>query len=158
MAEVRLYELMDEAAAAKPAPATVTFGQAVDEWLRYLEQEKGVAERTLSTNRGAARARLIPFFGDDTPLAEKVKIDFADSDFNFLTVEEVLALARAARASRTPPCTSPPPSPGSGSASCGRCGSRAWISSTPPSGCGGTCRSAQRGRRGRRAGSRVRCR
>jgi hypothetical protein len=36
----------------------------------YLEQEKQVAELTLGTNRGAVRARLIPFFGKDTPIGE----------------------------------------------------------------------------------------
>lgn len=29
--------------------------------LRYIEQAKQVAEKTLITNRGAVRARLIPF-------------------------------------------------------------------------------------------------
>src|SRR5918992_4876568 len=58
MAEVELHRLMDEEATAKPARASVTFAAACDEWLRYLEQEKGVAERTLGTNRGAVRARL----------------------------------------------------------------------------------------------------
>ena len=47
-------------------PGTATFGQACDEWLRYLEQEKQVAELTLQTDRGAVRARLVPFFGKDT--------------------------------------------------------------------------------------------
>jgi integrase len=47
-----------------------TFGAACREWLRYLEHEEQVAERTLMTDRGAASARLIPFFGEDTPIRE----------------------------------------------------------------------------------------
>lgn len=68
MAEVELQSIMD-AAGTSPA-STVTFAAAADEWLRYLEHEKGVAERTLGTNQGAVRARLIPFFGADTPVTE----------------------------------------------------------------------------------------
>jgi integrase len=70
MAEVELRRIMDEAATAKPASAAVTFGQACDEWLRYSEHEKQVAEKTMITNRGAVRARLVPFFGRDTPLSD----------------------------------------------------------------------------------------
>lgn len=125
-----------------------------DTWARS-EHEKHVAERTLGTNTGAVRARLVPFFGADTPIVnistekideyrahtlmvggahgrplkpstvardmtnlsaifkrairkrwiaespytdcERIKLDYSDSDFNFLTVEEVFAIARAAQ-------------------------------------------------------------
>lgn len=69
MAEVELHRILDEAASAKPG-STVTFREACAEWLRYIEQEKQVAEKTLITNRGAVRARLIPYFGEDTPIRE----------------------------------------------------------------------------------------
>jgi integrase len=68
MAEVELQRIMGEGGHGPGAmPA---FGAACEEWLRYLEQEKGVSERTLATNRGAVRARLVPFFGKDTPIGE----------------------------------------------------------------------------------------
>jgi hypothetical protein len=70
MAEVELHRILDEAGSVRLPLGTVAFGAACDEWLRYLEQEKQVAERTLGTNRGAVRARLMPFFGEDRPVAE----------------------------------------------------------------------------------------
>jgi integrase len=44
--------------------------RAIRECHRILEQEKQVAECTVATNRGAVNARLIPFFGKDTPIGE----------------------------------------------------------------------------------------
>jgi hypothetical protein len=51
-AEVELHRIMGEAGTGRAATATVSFGAACAEWLRYLENEKQVAERTLGTNRG----------------------------------------------------------------------------------------------------------
>jgi integrase len=68
MAEVELRRMMGDASSARADAHT--FGEACAEWLRYLEEEKQVAERTLGTNRGAVRARLIPFFGEDTAIGE----------------------------------------------------------------------------------------
>jgi integrase len=45
-----------------------TFGEACREWLRYLAQEKRVAVTTLRDRRSAVGARLVPFFGEDTPI------------------------------------------------------------------------------------------
>jgi len=70
MAEVELHRIMDEAGSAARTASGRTFQQACDEWLRYLEQEKQVAERTLGTNQNAVSARLVPFFGADTPLMD----------------------------------------------------------------------------------------
>jgi integrase len=69
MAQVELHKILDGAGAPR-RQFDVTFGEACVEWLRYLEQEKQVAERTVGTNRGAVNARLIPFFGKDTPISE----------------------------------------------------------------------------------------
>jgi integrase len=69
MAEVELHKILDGATAPR-ARFDITFGEACAEWLRYLEEEKQVAERTLGTNRGAVNARLVPFFGKDTPIGE----------------------------------------------------------------------------------------
>jgi integrase len=68
MAEVELRRIMDEAATENSSTDRHTFGEACAEWLRWLEHEKQVAERTLGTDRGAVNARLIPFFGASTPL------------------------------------------------------------------------------------------
>jgi integrase len=70
MAEVELHRMMDDAATVKPSGAEVTFGHACEEWLRYLEQEKGTAQTTLRHNRSAVGSRLEPFFGEDTVIAE----------------------------------------------------------------------------------------
>jgi integrase len=69
MAEEELARIMREVQHEKPAEAH-TFADACAEWLRYLEEEKQVAERTLQTNRGAVTARLTPFFGKDTPITD----------------------------------------------------------------------------------------
>jgi hypothetical protein len=61
MAGVELLRMMEAATSAtNGTTGSHTFGQACDEWLRYLEQEKQVAEGTLSTDRSAVRARLVP--------------------------------------------------------------------------------------------------
>src|SRR5829696_6394962 len=70
MAEVELRRMMAEAGSASTRVDTVTFQEACDEWLRYLEQEKRVATTTLRHNRSAVNARLAPFFGADTALAD----------------------------------------------------------------------------------------
>jgi integrase len=69
MAEAKLHELLEADPIAVVA-SVVTFSDACSEWLRYLDQEKALAESTLATNRSATRARLIPAFGEDTPISE----------------------------------------------------------------------------------------
>ena len=69
-AEVELLGLMEEASTANGRPRSITFAQACDEWLRYLEQERGIAYTTLRHNRSDVNARLTPFFGKDTPVAD----------------------------------------------------------------------------------------
>jgi hypothetical protein len=48
-----------------------TFGDAVAEWLRYVEHEKGRRSSTLRDYRNTAESTLEPEFGKDTPL-EKI--------------------------------------------------------------------------------------
>ena len=67
MAEVELRRLMDEASGHR---ADSSVQQGCDEWLRYLEHERRLAERTLTSNRDALCARLTPFFGADTQLSD----------------------------------------------------------------------------------------
>jgi integrase len=69
MAEITLLQMMEEASAPRER-SSVTFKDACDEWLRYLEQEKRVASTTLRHNRSAVAARLAPFFGEETPLGD----------------------------------------------------------------------------------------
>jgi hypothetical protein len=57
-----------------PAPAEAsdrlipTFGDAVEQWLRYLTLEKRRKESTVRDARNVARANLLGYFGADTPL------------------------------------------------------------------------------------------
>lgn len=45
-----------------------TFGAACREWLRWGEQEAGWALTNRRNNRSSVNARVIPFFGDETPI------------------------------------------------------------------------------------------
>jgi integrase len=49
------------------APAR-TFGDAVEAYLRYVEQVKKIAPSTLNDRRSVVRAHLLPAFGAETPL------------------------------------------------------------------------------------------
>jgi integrase len=71
MAEEKLAEIMREVQeVGTRGPTSHTFGEACSEWLRWGEQEAGWALTNRRNNRSSARARLIPFFGEDTPVAE----------------------------------------------------------------------------------------
>jgi integrase len=50
------------------ASSNRTFGDAVAEWLRYVEHEKGLRVTTLGDYQRTAHAALVPSFGEDTPL------------------------------------------------------------------------------------------
>jgi integrase len=62
-AEVLLQELLLEFGAPVPAGATVTFEDAVNEWLRYVEHDRGRRPSTVRDYRNCANAYLIPAFG-----------------------------------------------------------------------------------------------
>ena len=47
-----------------------TFGDAVEEWLRYCRDDRGLEESTLGSYRTAARGPLTEELGGDTPLAK----------------------------------------------------------------------------------------
>lgn len=61
-----------EAQAGKQGRAgeNVTFGEACNEWLRYVEHDKQRAPSTVADYRNALGAYLLPAFGEDTPLVE----------------------------------------------------------------------------------------
>ena len=71
------------AAPKRPTPAgeratgAITFGEACDEWLRYIEHERKRSPSTLADYRSVVRAALLPGFGAKTPLA---RIDTAAID------------------------------------------------------------------------------
>jgi integrase len=48
-----------------------TFGDAVAEWLRYIEHERARRPSTLRDYRNTANSALLPEFGSETPL-EKI--------------------------------------------------------------------------------------
>jgi hypothetical protein len=56
----------------------MTFGDAVDEWLRYVEFDKAIAASTLRGYRGYVRGRIEPEFGRDTPLSRITTARIAD--------------------------------------------------------------------------------
>ncbi len=70
-AQARLTAILagdDETLAVKPEREVVTFGRAVDEWLRYVQDDKQRARSTVRDYRNTARARLLPALGADTPV------------------------------------------------------------------------------------------
>jgi hypothetical protein len=75
-ADAQLAELLAAAptrkrpsARARRVPATVSFGDACAEWLRYVEHERRRAPSTLRDYRNAVEGYLKPEFGADTPLS-----------------------------------------------------------------------------------------
>jgi len=74
-AAVALRELL-AAAPKRPTPAgergsdALTFGDACEEWLRYVEHDRRRAPSTLADYRNTVRAYLLPEFGDHTPLGK----------------------------------------------------------------------------------------
>jgi integrase len=48
----------------------ITFGQACEEWLRYVQDERKRTPSTVADYRSSIRAGLLPAFGADTPLAQ----------------------------------------------------------------------------------------
>ena len=61
----------DATVAITPPPgAEVSFGTAAREWLRYVEHDRKRRRSTVQDYRRELERRLIPEFGEDTPLAE----------------------------------------------------------------------------------------
>lgn len=72
LAEQELHAMLTDARRGSLAIVTNvghTFNDAVEEWLRYLEQEKGRNPRGLRNYRGVAKMYLLEEFGADTPVA-----------------------------------------------------------------------------------------
>ena len=73
-AEARLQEMLaghDESVQIAPRPgAEVTFGAAAREWLHYVEHDRKRRVSTVQDYRRELERRLIPEFGEQTPLDE----------------------------------------------------------------------------------------
>lgn len=81
LAEARLRELLTEAqrGALPIQHATgATFGEACNEWLRYVEHDRGRARSTVSDYRSVVSHALLPEFGADSPL-ESITVDRIDA-------------------------------------------------------------------------------
>jgi integrase len=71
MAEARLAAILaGDDALVNIAPSHVTFVQACDEHLRYLEHDKQRKRSTIRDARSTINAHLLPEFGKDTPVEE----------------------------------------------------------------------------------------
>src|SRR5829696_5526166 len=81
-AEAELRRLLTDAERGQlPAAAKRTgrtFGDACDEWLRYVEHEKQRAPSTLRDYRNAVECYLTPAFGADTPV-EAIRTEDVDA-------------------------------------------------------------------------------
>ncbi|MEK6271433.1 MAG: tyrosine-type recombinase/integrase [Actinomycetota bacterium] len=93
-AEDELREtLVDASRGTLPDPGRTgghTFGEACDEWLRYIEFEKQRAPSTLRDYCNVVRRRLLPEFGRDTPLSS-ITTDAIDSYRERLLAEKELS-------------------------------------------------------------------
>ena len=72
LAEARLRELLAEAqrgGLTAQQRVGVTFGEACEEWLRYVEHDRGRARSTVADYRSVVSHALLPEFGADTALA-----------------------------------------------------------------------------------------
>ncbi len=78
-AEVRLAEILAgrrEDVPVEPQPGDdVTFGQACREWMTYIEVDRKRRPSTVRDYRREIEKRLIPEFGEQTPLSEIVTAD-----------------------------------------------------------------------------------
>jgi integrase len=73
-AELRLAEILagaDPTVAVEPAPGDdVTFRRACEEWMRYVEFDRKRRPSTIRDYRREIEKRLIPEFGEQTPLSQ----------------------------------------------------------------------------------------
>jgi integrase len=77
-----------------------SFGEACDEWLRYVEHERERAASTLRDYRNTVRSRLVPEFGQDTPLPSITTEDIdafrerllAEGELSRRSIQKVLVL------------------------------------------------------------------
>jgi integrase len=68
-AEDRLAEILSVAPRTREVVVERSFGEACDEWLRYVEHERQRSASTLRDYRNTVRCYLLPGLGADTPVA-----------------------------------------------------------------------------------------
>jgi integrase len=127
MAEEALADILEEAREAPalervetkrpPVEAAPTFGDAVAQWLDYLEFEKRRKAGTLQDARNVARAYFLPRFGADTPLyvheqhevvvarAGRQRVEIREDRRDTFTTEDVDRFRRDLLASHLSPRT-----------------------------------------------------
>jgi integrase len=101
-AEAALRDLLAAAPRSRPAPrvAVRTFGEACDEWLRYVEHDRGRRPSTVSDYRNTVRRYLVPHFRADTPVARLTTDDIDafreglldDGRLSRRTIQKILVL------------------------------------------------------------------
>jgi integrase len=78
-ADVRLNEMLagrdGEVIVEARRGDDVTFGQAAREWMRYVEHDRKRRPSTIRDYRRELETRLIPEFGEDTPLSDMTTAD-----------------------------------------------------------------------------------
>jgi integrase len=78
-AEQALRELLVEAPAEPPvARVEHTFGEACEEWLRYVEHDRDRRPSTVRDYRNTVKRYLLPHFGADAPI-ERITTDDVDA-------------------------------------------------------------------------------
>jgi len=95
LADARRGQLSDPA-----DRSTKTFGEACDEWLRYVKQERRRAPSTVRDYENVVRSRLEPEFGRDASLAglSTERLDdyraglLADGELSPRTVQKVMVI------------------------------------------------------------------
>ncbi|MGH2970186.1 MAG: tyrosine-type recombinase/integrase [Solirubrobacteraceae bacterium] len=96
-----LQELLTSAPKEKrPIRVAHTFGQACDEWLRYVEHDRERRPSTVRDYRNTVRRYLLPHFGSDTPVARLTTDDIDvfreglldDGRLSRRTIQKILVL------------------------------------------------------------------
>jgi integrase len=76
MAEARLRAILDgDDPLVNVAPSHVTFGQACEEHLRYLEHDRQRKRSTVGDARSTIKVHLLPAFGASTPIDDLATAD-----------------------------------------------------------------------------------
>src|SRR3954454_5789247 len=76
MAEARLQAILaGDDPLVNVAPSHVTFRQACDEHLRYLEHDRQRKRSTIGDARSTIKVHLLPAFGESTPVEDITTVD-----------------------------------------------------------------------------------
>jgi transposase InsO family protein len=115
-AQERLAEILNVAERSAPASAGRTFGEACDEWLRYVEHERQRSTSTLRDYRHTVRAHLAPASAATRRCGARAANAMAETFVGTLKVE--LIAGRTSRPASTPGSRSSSTSAGSTTPAC----------------------------------------